>query len=100
MTQYRDDMTLAELEAFMHSLNELDAAYAAADAQYQITWNNGVDAAGTFDELYETAAAAQADADAIAEDNINEGRWDVAGGCRVIRVEQSMEHLNRIAGGQ
>ncbi len=62
MTQYRDNMTLAELEAFMHSLNELDAAYAAADAAAQL----------------------------LPQPEDDEAR-DAA-------YEQSMEHLNRIAG--
>lgn len=124
MTQYRDDMTPAELEAFMTNLNELDAAYAEAEAQYQrslptrtvylIYWDNGADACGTFPWEYATEAEAQRDADAITAENIAEGIWDEDEGCcEVISVErpytptdeevdaayeQSMDHLNRIAG--
>jgi len=123
VTQYRDDMTPAELEAFMHSLNELDAAYAEAEAQYQrslptrtvylINWDNGADACGTFPWEYETEAAAQRDADSIQAENIAQDIWTEDGCCEVISIErpyvpseeevdaayeQSMDHLNRIAG--
>jgi hypothetical protein len=80
---------------------------------YLINWDNGADACGTFPWQYETSEEAQRDADGIEAENIADGIWGEDGYCEVVSVErpyvpseeemqaeyeQSMAHLNKIAG--
>ena len=79
---------------------------------YLINWDNG-GACGTFPWEYATEEAAQLDADSITTENLAQDIWAEDGCCEVISVErpyvpseeeieaaheQSMDHLNKIAG--
>lgn len=79
----------------------LDAAYARADAfdqaqlptrtVYKVYWDNGGDACGTLEDIFETEAEAAAAAENIQDDALANDVWDEDGYAEAIAVQVPIE---------